>query len=82
MQDSYSANIMQLLTVLSKDIVRIDRRPALDSVPFHDIYFVEIERGVYPSGTELSHTSWSSDLADSIDGVRTVGGDAIVLGIW
>ncbi|KAK0208255.1 Prephenate dehydratase-domain-containing protein [Desarmillaria ectypa] len=73
-----SASIMTLLAALRMNhISRVDRRPALDSVPFHDIYFVEIN-----SIAEQSQDIWESEVGCALERVRLSGGTGKLLGIW
>ncbi|KAJ6547340.1 Prephenate dehydratase-domain-containing protein [Mycena capillaripes] len=74
--ESPAPAITQLLAALAMPVSRLDRRPRLESpVPFHDVYFAELERGD-------SGGPWPSDIEQSIDRVRAAGGEAELLGIW
>jgi len=70
-------SVMQLLAALEMNVVRLDRRPQLDSTRLlHDVYFAEIERG------DNDHASWIPYIERAIDRVRASGGEAELLGIW
>ncbi|KAJ7489925.1 Prephenate dehydratase-domain-containing protein [Mycena galericulata] len=65
--------LTQILAALAMTVSRIDRRPYLDSeVLFHNVYFVELERGDGPI----------SDIHRAIERVGTLGWNAHLLGIW
>ncbi|KAJ7349483.1 Prephenate dehydratase-domain-containing protein [Mycena albidolilacea] len=67
--------ISQLLAALNMHVSRLDRRPQLESpVPFHDVYFAELERG--------DSTSWTLDIEHAIERVQASGGQVELLGIW
>lgn len=73
-----STSIMTLLAALRMDCIsRIDRRPALDNVTFHDIYFVELD-----STAEQSQDIWESKVERGLERVRLAGGAGKLLGIW
>ncbi|KAG7450413.1 PDT-domain-containing protein [Guyanagaster necrorhizus] len=73
-----SASIMTLLAALRINYIsRIDRRPALDSVPFHDMYFVELN-----SIAEQSQDIWEREIEHGLERVRLAGGAGKLLGIW
>ena len=74
-----------LLTTFGVPVIRIDRRPSLDSVPFEDVYFVELEELGSPRETpvqpETDH-AWLKRVRAGVARVVAAGGHATVLGIW
>lgn len=70
------AILRRLLSALDLNIVRIDRRPATDDIPFHDVYFLEADKAAETDG------SWENTVARAIDRVKTAGGAIKLLGIW
>ena len=70
---------MKYLKVLDLYTTSIDRRPALDSLPFQNVYLVEV------SGCDhdyASFESWIAVVEQAILRVRNIGGEAKVVGIW
>jgi len=72
-----TANISKLLTALQTTITRIDRRPAVGTIPFHDVYLVELEREVQDDSK-----SWDQEAELAVDRVRQSGGNATLVGMW
>ncbi|KAJ7470539.1 Prephenate dehydratase-domain-containing protein [Mycena latifolia] len=76
---SPAPSIAQLLTALGMAVSRLDRRPQLDStLPFHDVYFAEIESGE----TDGTSEPWMPEITRAIERVQESGGEAELLGLW
>jgi hypothetical protein len=73
-----NANISHLLTALHITVTRIDRRPAIGTAPFHDIYIVELEQ----EGNTQDDNSWAREVEVAVERIRHIGGDARLIGIW
>ncbi|KAF8225087.1 PDT-domain-containing protein [Tricholoma matsutake] len=73
-----NANISNLLTALQMSVTRIDRRPAIGTVPFHDTYIVELER----ESNAQDNDSWAREVEAAVEGVTQVGGNAKLIGMW
>jgi hypothetical protein len=76
------ANIMKLFVALGLHTTRVDRRPSLEPVPFHDVYFVELERVETEQGLSGTNSSWIEEVEDGIGRVKDIGGEACLLGVW
>ncbi|ESK92214.1 prephenate dehydratase [Moniliophthora roreri MCA 2997] len=76
-------NIATLISVLRLRIERIDRRPALDGVPFNNVYIVEVEKEseAGPNGG-LDSPTWKEQVEDAQRRIRDSGGEARLLGLW
>lgn len=72
---NHSLNLGTFLNKLPANIIRIDRRPALRSTPFRDVYFVELEQ---PSDV----SSWPSLVRQTINNLNDAGGNATLMGMW
>lgn len=78
-------NILRYLAVLTLNVVRIDRRPSPEALPFHDVYFLELGGGGQESAlalTRLVDCSWTSKVEREVGSIREAGGDANLVGIW
>jgi prephenate dehydratase len=73
-----NANISQLLTALQMTVTRIDRRPAIGTVPFHDTYIVELEQ----EGNAEDDNSWTGEVEVAVERIRQAGGNARFIGMW
>ncbi|KAF9460798.1 Prephenate dehydratase-domain-containing protein [Collybia nuda] len=72
------ADISQLISSLNLRVVRLDRRPAVTNVPFHDIYLVEVQDAErYKSVLE-----WTSEVDGAISRIGVLGGNAKLIGLW
>jgi hypothetical protein len=70
---------MKYLKVLDLYTTSIDRRPAPDSLPFQNVYLVEV------SGCDHDFASvepWIAFVEQAILRVRNIGGEAKLVGIW
>ncbi|KAF9044809.1 PDT-domain-containing protein [Hymenopellis radicata] len=68
-------DLINALQVLNLQVRRIDRRPALDAPPFHDIYFVEVySKGVSPS--------WKDKIEKGRQRVQNLGAVIELVGLW
>ena len=74
-----------LLTAFGCLALRIDRRPSLNSVPFDDVYFIELgdlTLPASPSTEKLSENEWLQRIKLGIVGIVEAGGWATLLGVW
>ena len=70
---------MKYLKVLDIYTTKIDRRPAPNSLPFQNVYLVEV------SGCDHDYASvesWIEVVEQTILRVRNIGGEAKLVGIW
>lgn len=70
---------MKYLKVLDLYTTSIERRPAPDSLPFQNVYLVEV------SGCDRDYASvesWIGVVRQAILRVQNVGGEANLVGIW
>lgn len=67
-------------------IIRMDRRPSISPVPFHDVYIVEVERNSENSksidGSQEGGSSWMLEVEEGLQRIRILGGVATLLGVW
>jgi hypothetical protein len=73
-----NANISRLLKALQMTVTRIDRRPAIGTVPFHDTYIVELEQEV----SIQDDNSWTREVEMAVERIRQADGDAQLIGMW
>lgn len=74
-----------LLTTFGVPVIRIDRRPSLSSIPFEDIYFVELEELGAPRETPAAsdnYGAWLKRLRTGVERVAAAGGQATIIGVW
>lgn len=74
-----------LLTTFGVPAIRVDRRPSLGSVPFEDVYFVELEELGSPHDTPAQREiddAWLKRLRAGVERVAAAGGEATMLGVW
>ena len=77
-----------LLTTFGVPVIRIDRRPSLNNIPFEHVYFVELEELGSDLGEEgVGHDDqrgsvWLSRIRMGIDRISETGGEASIIGIW
>ncbi|KAG1771676.1 Prephenate dehydratase-domain-containing protein [Suillus placidus] len=76
--DSVAWDSSRAIKALNIPISRIDRRPSLYPVTFHDVYFLE----VYADGGKESDVAWSDCVNQAVEGLRQAGLESTVLGIW
>jgi len=77
--DSHPLNVMKCLKALDLYTTSIDRRPAPNSLPFQNVYLVEV------SGCDREYASiesWIADVERAILRVRNVDGEAKLVGVW
>lgn len=70
--------LLDLLSALNLNVTRLDRRPAISDVQFHDIYLVEIQ----DTAKHRSDVEWASEVDIAVERVGTAGGDARLIGLW
>ncbi|XP_006454418.1 hypothetical protein AGABI2DRAFT_182401 [Agaricus bisporus var. bisporus H97] len=77
-------DVVQYLTPLGLSVVRIDRRPSDDGLPFRSVYFVELTSAMDNIETEQFQPpkSWSQLVEDALATIRTSGGEADLIGLW
>ncbi|EMD42232.1 hypothetical protein CERSUDRAFT_147913 [Gelatoporia subvermispora B] len=77
-----------LLTTFGQPVARVDRRPSLSTVPFEDVYFIELEDTAGPPSpgghvdTSAADALWLSRVQAGLERVAAAGGDAALLGMW
>ena len=77
-----------LLTTFGVPVIRIDRRPSLNTVPFEHVYFVELEELGSDLGEEgVEHDDdggsvWLRRIRMGIDRISETGGESSIIGIW
>lgn len=74
-----------LLTTFGCPTLRIDRRPSLNSIPFDDVYFIELgdlTLPVSPSTESFSENEWLQRIKYGLDGIESAGGEGVLLGVW
>ncbi|KAJ3559768.1 hypothetical protein NM688_g145 [Phlebia brevispora] len=77
-----------LLTTFGVPVIRIDRRPSLNHVPFEHVYYVELEElgselGVENSADDEHGSSvWLNRVQMGVDRVCEAGGEATIIGVW
>lgn len=72
------AYISQLVSALKLNVTRLDRRPAITTVQFHDTYLVELQ----DTDRHRSDLEWTSEVDRAVERVETAGGDARLVGLW
>lgn len=78
-----SPPIMQLLLAINLLIIRLDRRPSVDPLPFHDVYLVELQEVVSRDMPLMdARQSWIGEVQAGLQRIKTIGGDATLLGVW
>ena len=73
-----------VLETISLPVKSIDRRPSLDPVPFHDVYFIQLRRpqsGCVNSKVEESRT-WEGTVESTLKRMSEAGWAVDLLGIW
>lgn len=80
----YQKDVMQYLAPSGLSVVRIDRRPSDDGLPFRNVYFVETADTTDSSTTEPSPTSktWTATVEDAVSLIRNMGGEVDLIGMW
>ncbi|KIJ68343.1 hypothetical protein HYDPIDRAFT_82790 [Hydnomerulius pinastri MD-312] len=73
-------DITKIFHALDVNILRIDRRPSLRSMPFDDVYFLEI--GVTQGDHDKISSSWPDQLHLALDKIKGTGAEVSVLGLW
>ncbi|KAH8102437.1 PDT-domain-containing protein [Cristinia sonorae] len=74
-----------LLTTFGVPTTRIDRRPSLNSTPFEDVYFIELEElGAPDYSIDRSgvYASWLHKVHQMAERARSSGVYATLLGVW
>ncbi|KAG5734194.1 P-protein [Termitomyces sp. T112] len=74
---SPSQTISKILAILDMEVLRIDRRPSLQS-NFSNIYFVEIQANPVQQGREI----WLFNASQAVQRIEGAGGDAQLIGLW
>ncbi|KAJ3570257.1 hypothetical protein NP233_g4533 [Leucocoprinus birnbaumii] len=80
--------VIQYLASSGLSVSRIDRRPSDDSLPFRDVYFVEvaspteiIEEPDLSQGSPAIR-SWTAEVENAIELMRKMGGEVDNIGLW
>lgn len=76
--------ITHLLRALELSAIRLDRRPSPNSVPFHDVYLVELEqeRDKPVTNSAEDQRQWVAEIEAGLQRVRNVDGETSLVGIW
>jgi len=78
----YSTNVARCLASLQLPITRIDRRPSLDGIPFHNVYFIEVQKEVHSHHDDDSFELWTKAVMLASSRVIEEGWRSAVVGIW
>ena len=73
-----NTNVSHLLTALQLSTTRIDRRPAIGTVPFHDTYIIEVEQ----EGNTQNNSPWVRKVEVAMERVKHAGGNGRLIGLW
>lgn len=73
-------SVSDMIVALKLRVNRLDRRPSLHSVPFHDVYLVELQQE--KQSCERSTLHWISEVTSALRRVTEIGGEASLLGVW
>lgn len=73
-------SVSDMVVALKLRVNRLDRRPSLHSVPFHDVYLVELQQE--KQSCERSVLPWISEVTSALRRVIEIGGEASLLGVW
>jgi len=68
-------DLTELLKIVDQSVIRIDRRPALLSIPFCDMYFLELQ-------SSSKEDLWPEKVEQSVSRVRETGFSAEIIGLW
>jgi prephenate dehydratase len=74
-----------LLTTFGVPVIRVDRRPSINSCPFEDTYFLELEdfgTPVEPSPNGPLEEGWLKRVRQGVERVIAAGAQADVIGVW
>ena len=73
-----------LLTSFGVPVIRIDRRPSLNPVPFEQVYFVELEElgSDFEEPRERARDVWLKRVRKGIERVEAAGVTATIIGLW
>lgn len=74
-------SINEMILALKLCVCRMERRPSVHPVPFHDVYLVELQQ---EQGCESDQPidSWMSEVRTALQRVTEIGGEASFLGLW
>jgi hypothetical protein len=77
-------DIVPLVSAMALPTFRIDRRPSLAEIPFHDVFFVEVCRNGKSEGSHGSDDfiSWMKCVEEGVQRAEKVGGRAVTIGAW
>lgn len=79
---SSGPTINVILDALNMRMIRIERRPSTYSIPFHDVYLIELQQeGNFQESGEDGRP-WLLDVNSGLQRVREIGGEASLLGVW
>ncbi|KAF6766287.1 Prephenate dehydratase-domain-containing protein [Ephemerocybe angulata] len=81
---SSQGDILAALNQLSTEmeVVRIDRRPAQEGVPFQDLYFTEVQGSNPSPSAPVLEGVWDELLDSFVSKVKKLGFEASVMGSW
>lgn len=77
-------DVVQYLAPSGLSVLRIDRRPSDDGLPFRSIYFVEATDTANDLGPEPPQAlkPWPSSLDGALDTIKSMGGEVDLIGLW
>ena len=71
-----------LSTALGLRISQIDRRPSLRAKPFHDVYFLQVERACDELSDTIQVKLWRKVLEEALERVHEVSWEGCIIGTW
>ncbi|KAI0788550.1 Prephenate dehydratase-domain-containing protein [Abortiporus biennis] len=81
--------VSTLFTTFGVPVTRVDRRPSLNSHPFEDVYFVELEELGSTSNdqggdneSKAGDVEWLKKIEVGVDRIQQVGLEAAIIGLW
>ncbi|KAL5534249.1 hypothetical protein ACEPAG_711 [Sanghuangporus baumii] len=73
-----------LIVQLGLLVLRIDRRPSIQSIPFHDVYFFHVSNKLPQTGIDQLEDTvpWRDRVESALGNARAQGWQACTLGLW
>ena len=79
---SSAIDITRCLISLQLPVSRIDRRPSLGGIPFHNVYFIEVQKEVQHHHDGDSFELWTNAVMLASARIIEAGWRSEVVGIW
>lgn len=76
------SNMAHCFAMIQLPITRIDRRPSLDGIPFHNVYFIEVQKETQNHHDGDSFELWTKAVMLASSRVIEKGWRSAVVGIW